>query len=59
MIDKPFKPNIRWLRRVEKCDVYSWFRYSARTGGRNGFRGGMVAYLKHLGAGFVNRAPVE
>lgn len=54
---KEFKPSKKFLQKVADGDVANTFKYSPRTGGQHGFRGGEKTYEAHLKAGYVNRAP--
>lgn len=48
------KPNIKFLQKVADGYVAAFFAYSAKHGGRHGFRGGEATAKKHAAAGFVN-----
>jgi len=48
------KPNLKFLQKVADGYVAAFFAYSAKRGGRYGFRGGEVTANKHAKAGFVN-----
>lgn len=51
-----FKPNLKFLAKVEAGDVYAYQRYSVKRGGYYGFAGGEATYLRHRKAGYVTQA---
>lgn len=55
MTDKPFKPSIPFLRKVEAERVYNAFLYRRRTGGQHKTAGGENAIRAHAAAGLITR----
>jgi len=53
--EKPFKPSIAFLRKVEAREVYNAFTYSRRRGGKHTTKGGVKAIEAHAKAGLITR----
>lgn len=53
--EKPFKPSIAFLRKVERREVYNAFTYSRKRGGMHSTKGGEKAIEAHARAGFIKR----
>lgn len=54
MSEKPFKPNISFLRKVADGKVYAFSGYSRKQGRTDHFKGGEATYEKHRNAGYVH-----
>ncbi len=53
--EKPFKPSIPFLRKVEAGQVYNAFGYTIRRGGYYTTKGGESAIRNHANAGYITR----
>lgn len=53
--EKPFKPSISFLRKVEARQVYNAFSYSMKKGGTHSTKGGEKAIDAHAKAGLIKR----
>ena len=55
MSEKPFKPSVVFLRKVEASQVYNAVKYSRKRGSRQFTRGGEKAIDDHAKAGLITR----
>ena len=53
--EKPFKPSIAFLRKVEAKQVYNSITYSVRKGSQYSTKGGEKAIDAHVRAGLITR----